>query len=128
METHKVVSHEEWLAARRQLLVEEKEFTRQRDRLSQRRRDLPWERVGKDYVFEGPHGRETLPQLFDGKHQLAVYHFMLGPGWIEGCKSCSYWADNFNGIDTHLRQRDVAFIAISRAPLPEIEAFKKRMG
>ena len=128
METHKVVSHEEWLAARRQLLAEEKELTQLRDRLSQRRRDLPWERVGKDYVFEGPRGRETLSQLFDGKHQLAVYHFMLGPGWSEGCKSCSYWADNFNGIDTHLRQRDVAFIAISRAPLPEIEAFKKRMG
>jgi len=128
MEPHKVVSHEEWLAARRQLLAEEKELTQLRDRLSQRRRDLPWERVGKDYVFEGPRGRETLSQLFDGKHQLAVYHFMLGPGWSEGCKSCSYWADNFNGIDTHLRQRDVAFIAISRAPLPEIEAFKKRMG
>ena len=102
MEPHKVVSHEEWLAARRQLLAEEKELTQLRDRLSQRRRDLPWERVGKDYVFEGPHGRETLPQLFDGKHQLAVYHFMLGPGWSEGCKSCSYWADNFNGIDMHL--------------------------
>ena len=128
MEPHKVVSHEEWLAARRQLLAEEKELTQLRDRLSQRRRDLPWERVGKDYVFEGPRGRETLSQLFDGKHQHAVYHFMLGPGWSEGCKSCSYWADNFNGIDTHLRQRDVAFIAISRAPLPEIEAFKKRMG
>jgi predicted dithiol-disulfide oxidoreductase (DUF899 family) len=128
METHKVVSHEEWLAARLQLLAEEKEFTRLRDRLSQRRRDLPWERVEKDYVFEGPSGRETLSQLFDGRRQLAVYHFMLGPDWQEGCKSCSFWADNFNGIHLHLRQRDVSFLAISRAPLPRIEAFKKRMG
>ena len=128
MEHPKVVSHEQWLAARRQLLAEEKEFTRLRDRLSQQRRDLPWERVDKDYVFDGPGGRETLSQLFDGKHQLAVYHFMLGPGWKEGCKSCSYWADNFNGIDMHLRQRDVSFLAISRAPWPEIEAFKKAHG
>jgi len=128
MEGRKVVSHEEWLAARRQLLAEEKELTRLRDRLSQRRRDLPWEPVDQDYVFEGPGGRETLSQLFDGRHQLAVYHFMLAPDWEEGCKSCSFWADNFDGIDVHLRQRDVSFLAISRAPLPRIEAFKKRMG
>ena len=128
MQSHKVVSHEDWLTARRQLLADEKEFTRLRDRLSQERRDLPWERVDKNYVFDGPDGRETLSQLFDGKHQLAGYHFMLGPGWKEGCKSCSYWADNFNGIDVHLRQRDVAFTAISRAPLSEVEVFKKRMG
>ena len=128
MENHKVVAHEEWLAARRQLLAEEKEFTRLRDRLSQQRRDLPWERVDKDYVFEGPDGPETLSQLFDGRHQLAVYHFMLAPDWQEGCKSCSFWADNFNGIDAHLRQRDVSFLAISRASLPKINAFKKRMG
>jgi predicted dithiol-disulfide oxidoreductase (DUF899 family) len=128
MQSHKVVSHEDWLAARRQLLADEKEFTRLRDRLSQQRRDLPWERVDKDYVFDGPGGPETLAQLFDGKHQLAVYHFMLGPGWKEGCKSCSYWADNFNGIEVHLRQRDVSFLAISRAPLSEIEAFQQRMG
>ena len=87
MTTHEVVSHEDWLAARRQLLAEEKEFTRLRDRLSQKRRDMPWERVDKDYVFEGSRGRETLSQLFDGKHQLAVYHFMLGPGWNEGCNT-----------------------------------------
>ncbi len=128
MEGRKVVSHEEWLAARRQLLAEEKELTRLRDRLSQRRRDLPWEPVDQDYVFEGPGGRKTLSQLFDGRHQLAVYHFMLAPDWEEGCKSCSFWADNFDGIDVHLRQRDVSFLAISRAPLPRIEAFKKRMG
>jgi predicted dithiol-disulfide oxidoreductase (DUF899 family) len=128
MENHKVVSHEEWLAARRQLLADEKEFTRLRDRLSQQRRDLPWVMVDKDYVFEGPDGQETLSQLFDGRHQLAVYHFMLGPDWEEGCKSCSFWADNFNGIDAHLRQRDVSLLAISRAPLARIEGFKKRMG
>jgi predicted dithiol-disulfide oxidoreductase (DUF899 family) len=128
MENHKVVSHDEWLVARRQLLAEEKEFTLLRDRLSQQRRDLPWERVDKNYVFQGPGGRETLSQLFDGRHQLAVYHFMLASDWQEGCKSCSFWADNFNGIDTHLRQRDVSFLAISRAPLPKIDAFKKRMG
>jgi predicted dithiol-disulfide oxidoreductase (DUF899 family) len=127
MQNHKIVSHEDWLTARRGLLADEKEFTRLRDHLSQQRRDLPWERVDKDYVFDGPAGRETLAQLFGERHQLAVYHFMLGPGWKEGCKSCSYWADNFNGIDVHLRQRDVSFLAISRAPLPEIEAFKKRM-
>jgi predicted dithiol-disulfide oxidoreductase (DUF899 family) len=128
MENHKVVSREEWLAARRQLLAEEKEFTRLRDRLSQQRRDLPWVMVNKDYVFEGPDGRETLSQLFDVRHQLAVYHFMLAPDWEEGCKSCSFWADNFNGIDVHLRQRDVSFVVASHAPLPKIEAFKKRMG
>ena len=128
MKDHQIVSREEWLTARRQLLAEEKEFTRLRDRLSQRRRDLPWERVGKDYVFDGSGGQETLSQLFDGRHQLAAYHFRLGPGWNEGCKSCSYWADNFNGVDVHLRQRDVALVAISRAPWPEIEVFQKRMG
>jgi predicted dithiol-disulfide oxidoreductase (DUF899 family) len=125
---HKVVSHDEWLAARQQLLAEEKEFTRLRDQLSQRRRELPWELVEKDYVFDGPGGRETLAQLFDGRHQLAVYHLMLGPDWEEACKSCSFWADNFNGIDVHLKQRGVTLLAISRAPLPRIEAFKKRMG
>ena len=128
MRNHKVVSHDEWLAARGQLLAEEKVFTRLRDRLSQRRRELPWERVEENYVFDGPSGRETLAQLFDGRHQLALYHFMLGPDWEEGCKSCSFWADNFNGIDVHLKQRDVTFLAISRAPLRSIEAFKKRMG
>lgn len=128
MRNNKVVLHDEWLAARRQLLAEEKEFTRLRDRLGQRRRELPWERVEENYVFDAPSGRETLAQLFDGRHQLALYHFMLGPDWEEGCKSCSFWADNFNGIDVHLKQRDVTFLAISRAPLPRIEAFKKRMG
>jgi predicted dithiol-disulfide oxidoreductase (DUF899 family) len=103
MENHKVVSHQEWLAARRQLLAEEKAFTRLRDRLSQQRRNLPWERVDKGYIFEGRDGRETLSQLFDGRHQLAVNHFMLAPDWQEGRKSCAFWAANFNGIDAHLR-------------------------
>ncbi len=128
MESHKVVSREEWLTARSQLLAAEKEFTRLRDRLSQQRRDLPWLLVDKHYVFEGPTGRENLSQLFAGRHQLAVYHFMLAPDWDEGCKSCSFWADNFNGIDVHLQQRDVTFLAVSRAPLAKIEAFKRRMG
>jgi predicted dithiol-disulfide oxidoreductase (DUF899 family) len=110
------------------LLAEEKEFTRLRDRLSQQRRELPWVLVDKDYLFEGLAGRETLPQLFAGRHQLAVYHFMLAPDWDEGCKSCSFWADNFNGIDVHLAQRDVTFLVVSRAPLAKIEMFKKRMG
>lgn len=128
MEKHKVVLQEEWIQARKQLLAKEKEFTRLRDELSQQRRALPWVRVNKDYVFEGPNGKVTLAQLFDGRHQLIVYHFMLGPEWDAGCKSCSFWADNFNGIDIHLAHRDVTFLAISRAPLPKIEDYKGRMG
>ncbi|HME71964.1 MAG TPA: thioredoxin family protein [Myxococcota bacterium] len=128
MDNHKVVSRSEWIEARKRLLAEEKGFTRARDRLSQQRRDLPWERVDKEYIFEGPTGKETLPQLFDGKTQLIVYHFMFDPTWKEGCKGCSFWADNLNGIVVHLRQRDVTLLAISRAPLHLLEAFKKRMG
>ncbi len=128
MTEHRVVSHDQWLEARKQLLASEKEFTRLRDQLSQQRRDLPWERVEKDYVFEGPEGRETLAQLFAGKSQLIVYHFMFAPEWDAGCKSCSFWADNFEGIDVHLRHRDIAFFAISRAPLAKLDAYKRRMG
>jgi predicted dithiol-disulfide oxidoreductase (DUF899 family) len=128
MSERKVVSHEEWLAARRKLLEEEKAFTCQRDALSQRRREMPWERIEKDYRFEGPQGRRSLADLFDGRSQLIVYHFMLGPDWESGCKSCSFWADNFNGIDVHLAHRDVTLAAISRAPYPKIAAFKQRMG
>lgn len=128
MQNHKVVSHHEWLTVRKQLLLTEKEFTRARDRLSQQRRDLPWERVEKQYVFDGPAGRESLSQLFDGRSQLVVYHFMYGPSWEEGCKSCSFWADNFNGIIVHLNQRDVTMVAVSKAPLPQLQAFKQRMG
>ena len=125
---HKVVAHDAWLEARKQFLVKEKEFTRLRDQLSQARRDLPWERVDKRYVFEGPKGQETLPELFDGRSQLIVYHFMFVPEWEEGCPHCSRWADNFNGIIVHLNQRDVTMVAVSRAAYPKLAAYRKRMG
>ncbi|SRR6266550_4297592 len=125
---HKVVAHDAWLEARKQFLVKEKEFTRLRDQLSQARRDLPWERVDKRYVFEGPNGQETLPELFDGRSQLIVYHFMFAPDWEEGCPHCSHWADNFNGIIVHLNQRDVTMVAVSRAGYGKLAAYKKRMG
>jgi len=128
MSTHPVVSRSEWIEARRALLEREKEFTRARDALSAERRKLPWVRIDKAYEFEGPAGKETLADLFAGKSQLAVYHFMMGPDWPEGCKSCSFWADNFNGVDVHLAHRDLALVAVSRAPLATIEAFKRRMG
>ena len=124
----RVVSHDEWIAARKQLLAREKEFTRQRDELSRRRRELPRERVEKQYVFEGAKGKETLADLFDGRSQLIIYHFMFGPGWKEGCPSCSYLADHFDGMTIHLAHRDVTFAVVSRAPIEQIEAFKKRMG
>jgi predicted dithiol-disulfide oxidoreductase (DUF899 family) len=123
-----VVSRAEWLVARRDFLTREKEFTRQRDALSAARRELPMVRVDQDYVFEGPKGKEKLGDLFDGKSQLVVYHFMLGPDWEEGCKSCSYLADHFDGPAIHLPHRDVTLLVVSRAPWPEIEAYKKRMG
>lgn len=123
-----VVSHEEWLAARTSFLAKEKEFTRQRDELSRQRQALPWEKVGKHYEFHTPHGTRTLADLFNGRSQLIVYHFMLGPGWQEGCPSCSLIADHFDGFTIHLANRDTTLTAISRAPLAEIEAFKKRMG
>jgi predicted dithiol-disulfide oxidoreductase (DUF899 family) len=128
IEKHAVVSHERWLSARKALLAKEKEFTRRRDDLSRKRRELPWEKVEKDYLFDGPSGQETLPRLFGQKSQLVVYHFMFNPAADAGCKHCSFWADNFNGIDVHLSHRDVSFVAVSRAPLGKIEAFKKRMG
>src|SRR5262249_53189963 len=124
----KVVSREEWLAARTAFLAREKEFTRLRDELSRQRRALPWVRVDKPYGFEGPRGRETLADLFQGRRQPVRYHFMFSPEWEAGCKSCSFWADNFDGIGVHLNHRDVTFVAISRAPLAKIEAFRKRMG
>jgi predicted dithiol-disulfide oxidoreductase (DUF899 family) len=128
MESHKVVSQDEWVRARKEFLAKEKEFTRLRDQLSQQRRELPWVKVDKEYSFDGPQGKETLSELFNGRSQLLVYHFMFHPSWNEGCKSCSFWADNFNGAITHLKQRDVTMLAISRAPLAQLEAFKKRMG
>lgn len=124
----KVVSQAEWLAARKQLLLKEKNFTRERDALSAERRKLPWVKVEKEYVFDGPAGKESLADLFGKKSQLIVYHFMLGPGWVEGCPSCSFLGDHFDGSVVHLAHRDVTFLAISRAPLPQIEVFKKRMG
>jgi len=128
MTDHQVISHEAWIEARRKLLAAEKEFTRQRDALTRLRQALPWERVEKPYAFEGPGGALSLGELFEGRSQLIVYHFMLGPDWQEGCKSCSFWADNFDGIPIHLNNRDVTFTAVSRAPLAKIEAYKVRMG
>jgi predicted dithiol-disulfide oxidoreductase (DUF899 family) len=125
---HKVVSQNDWFEARKQLLTQEKEFTGLRDRLSLQRRELPWVEVGKDYVFDGPAGKVSLAQLFEGRSQLVVYHFMFAPDWEEGCPSCSFWADNFNAISIHLNHRDVTMIAISRAPSEKLEAFKRRMG
>src|SRR5215218_58211 len=125
---HPVVSSEEWIAARKLLLAKEKEFTRLRDELSQARRELPWERVDKPYVFETATGPRTLADLFEDRYQLVVYHFMFAPEWETGCKSCSFWADSFNGIVTHLRQRDVSFAAVSRAPIEKMHAFARRMG
>jgi len=124
----KVVSPAEWLAARKELLAKEKEFTRLRDELSRQRREMPWEKVEKPYVFEGANGKETLAELFDGRSQLIVYHFMMGPGWKEGCPSCSYLSDSFDGATIHLAHRDTSFAVISRAMLAEIQAFQKRMG
>jgi predicted dithiol-disulfide oxidoreductase (DUF899 family) len=128
MTTHKVVSKHEWVEARKRLLAKEKELTRMRDQLSAERRALPWVRIDKDYTFDGPNGRETLAQLFGDRSQLVVYHFMFAPEWDLGCKNCSFWADNFNGITAHLRQRDVTFAAISRAPLAKLHAFAQRLG
>ena len=128
MTDHKVVRHEDWVAARQDLLAKEKAFTRMRDELSRQRREMPWEAVEKAYVFDGPDGEVTLAELFDGRSQLIVYHFMFGPDWEEGCKSCSYLADHFNPAIVHLNQRDVTMVAASRAPLEKLEAFKRRMG
>ncbi len=125
---HPVVSREEWLSARTAFLAKEKEFTRLRDELSRQRRELPWVKVDKPYVFDGPNGKETLAELFENRSQLVVYHFMFSPAWDEGCKHCSFWADNFNSIVVHLNHRDVTLVAISRAPLAKIKRFKKRMG
>ena len=125
---HQIVSQEEWLARRKKLLSQEKEFTRLRDQLSAERRELPWVKVDKQYVFNGPDGKETLADLFDGRSQLIVYHFMFGPGWEQGCPNCSFVSDHIDGANWHLPQRDVTLLAVSRAPLPEIEAFRQRMG
>lgn len=124
----KVVSQKEWLAARKALLVKEKKFTRLRDQLSQERRQLPRVKVDKEYVFDGPKGKETLSELFDGRSQLIVYHFMFDPRWEAGCPHCSHVADSFNGIIRHLNQRDVTMVAVSQAPFGKLAAYKQRMG
>jgi predicted dithiol-disulfide oxidoreductase (DUF899 family) len=128
MDRPRVVSRAEWLAARTQHLSKEKELTRLRDQLSADRRSLPCVKVEKPYVFDGPDGQKTLADLFDGRSQLIVYHFMFGPGWKEGCPSCSFLADHIDGTLVHLAHRDVTLVAISRAPLSQLQPFRKRMG
>ena len=130
MESHRVVSRNQWIEERKGLLAREKEFTQLRDQLSHARRDLPWVRVDKDkdYVFDGAGGKQNLAELFAGRQQLIVYHLMFDPSWEEACSRCSFWADNFNGVLVHLNQRDVSLVAISRAPFAKLAAFQKRMG
>ena len=128
MTDHRVVSPDEWLAARKALLTKEKAFTRLRDELSRERRELPWVKVDRPYSFDGPKGKETLAELFDGRSQLVVYHFMFSPDWQAGCKHCSFWADNFDRVVVHLNHRDVTMLAVSRAPYAKLEAYEKRMG
>jgi predicted dithiol-disulfide oxidoreductase (DUF899 family) len=125
---HNVVSQSEWQRACARFLAKEKEYTRMRDELARERRELPWTRVEKQYVFDGPHGKMSLADLFGGRSQLATYHFMFGPDWTEGCPGCSYVMDHLNGAIEHLAARDVALVAVSRAPLEKLMAFKKRMG
>jgi len=125
---HKVVSQKEWLTARKRLLAKEKKFSRLRDQLNQQRRELPWVKIEKEYVFDGPDGKETLAELFRDKSQLIIYHFMFGPDWKEGCPHCSFWADHYDSVNLHLGQRDTELAVISRAPWQEIKPFKQRMS
>jgi predicted dithiol-disulfide oxidoreductase (DUF899 family) len=128
LKDHPVVPHEQWIAARSALLAKEKEFSRLREELAEKRRQLPWEKVEKPYSFVGPGGNETLAQLFGPRSQLLVYHFMFAPESEAGCSHCSFWADHFDATEVHLKHRDVTLAVISRAPLAKLEAFKKRMG
>jgi len=128
MTHNRIVTREDWLVARKAHLAKEKELTRLRDQLSTERRELPWVKIDKPYLFDGPKGKETLADLFDGRSQLIIKHFMLGPGWTEGCVGCSFEVDHIEGALVHLEHHDVTYVAVSRAPLPEIEAFKRRMG
>ena len=125
---HEVVSHADWLAARKELLAKEKAFTKLRDELTRERLALPWEEVTKAYTFEGAKGKESLSDLFEGRSQLVMYQFMYDPEWKAGCPICSFWADNFDGIIRHLNHRDVTMIAVSRAPFAKLESYRKRMG
>src|SRR5882757_8225220 len=128
MQPHKIVSREQWIEARRAHLAHEKEFTRARERLSEERRALPWVKVDKDYVFDGPDGKVTLAGLFRGRSQFVVQHVMFAPDWNEACKSCSFWVDGFERMVPHLAARDTTMVAISLAPLAKLETFKARMG
>ena len=128
LEEHKIVSENDWVEARKSLLLKEKEFTVLRDKLNQQRRELPWKAVNKEYLFEGPNSKETLTELFDGRSQLIVYHFMFDPSWDAGCPHCSFWADNFDDIIVHLNQRDVTMIVASRAPYSKLAEYEQRMG
>src|SRR5713226_6312375 len=128
MQPHSVVSQEQWLAARKALVLKEKEFTHLRDEINAERLALPWVKVEKNYVFDSSKGKKNLTELFDGRSQLMVYHFMLGPGWDAGCPGCSFLCDHLDGALPHLEHHDVTLTAVSRAPLAEIEAYKKRMG
>jgi predicted dithiol-disulfide oxidoreductase (DUF899 family) len=128
IENPKIVSRDEWLAARKKLLAREKQLTRERDAIAAERRQLPWVSVESKYVFDSPTGKKTLADLFEGRSQLIVYHFMFGPDWEEGCPSCSFNMDHTDGALVHLAQRDASFVAVSRGSLSKIEAFKKRMG
>ena len=128
MLSNKVVSRETWLDSRKALLEKEKEFTRLRDELSQSRRDMPWVKIEKDYQFESNRGQVSLSDLFNGRSQLLTYHFMFGVDWEEGCPSCSFWADGYNGTDIHLNHRDISFTAVSSASLDKLNAYKARMG
>jgi predicted dithiol-disulfide oxidoreductase (DUF899 family) len=128
MQPHRIVSRQEWIEARKAHLAHEKEYTKARDRLSEERRALPWVKVDKPYVFDGPGGKRTLADLFAGRTQLLVHHFMFAPDQDEGCKSCSFWADGFERLAPHLAARDTTLVAISRAPQQKLQAFKTRMG
>jgi predicted dithiol-disulfide oxidoreductase (DUF899 family) len=125
---HKVVAQDRWLIERRALMAREKELMRLHDQVAAERRTLAWTRISKDYTFDTPSGKRKLADLFDGRRQLIVQHFMFGPGWEQGCPSCSYMADHTDGMNIHLAHRDVSFVAVSRAPLAEIEHFRGRMG
>ncbi len=125
---HTIVSEEKWVTERKRLLAREKELTHLRDQVARERRALPWVRIEKSYTFDTPEGRRTLADLFEGRRQLVVQHFMLAPGWEQGCQSCSFMADHTDGMNVHLAARDVTFVAVSRAPLAEIERFRRRMG
>ena len=128
MSAHQIVSHDEWIKASQALLAKEKEFTKLREQMAEERRKLPWEKVEKEYIFDAPEGRVSLAELFAGRGQLIVQHFMFGADWNEGCPSCSYWSDNFNGVAAHLAARDTSFVVVSRGPIAKLEAYRKRMG